>query len=109
MIQGKKNAGDGGVQKGGDEADEQGAQAEAGKVVSAIWSDGADAAELDADGGEIRKTGEREGSESVGAVGHEIRRLFPAFHEEIRVVFVDGKLGAEQAGDGMDVFHINAH
>src|ERR1041384_7636901 len=53
----QKHAGNGRIQQSRREADEQCAQTEAGEIVPAIGCDGADAAQLNADGGEIRKTG----------------------------------------------------
>ena len=61
----EKDAGDAGVDERGQEAGEQAARPEAGEVAAPGRGHGADAADLDADGREVREASQREGGEDV--------------------------------------------
>src|ERR1043166_4807085 len=105
----QKHAGDGGVEQRGHEADKQCTQTKARQIMAAFGCNRADAANLNADGSEVRKAGERESRKRVGTSRQEIRLGFPSLHHEVGVIFIDGKLRAQQAANFRNVRRFDAH
>src|SRR4051812_2385584 len=90
----QQHAGDGGVEQRCGETNKQGPAAEAGQVVAAFRCEGADAAELNADRGEVGETGEGECRQLVRARAHVVGDRLPALELQVGVVLVDRQLGA---------------
>src|ERR1019366_10101295 len=76
----QQHARDGGVQQRGNEADEQRSSAEPCEVMAALRGQRADAAELNAERGEVRETGESKRRQLVRSLGHVARQRGPLPH-----------------------------
>ena len=78
-------------------AGEHGAEAEAGEVVAAVGDEGADAADLHADGAEVGEAAEGEGGDGEGARGERGLRCAPSCG--VGDELVEDGAGAEQVAD----------
>src|SRR5215471_17757357 len=92
----EQNSRDSCVEQRRDETNKECAKTQACEIVPAFGRNGSDAAELNADRGKISEPGKGEGGKSIRPIGHKIGRRFPALHDQVGVVLVDGELGSQE-------------
>lgn len=99
----EQHAGDAGGEEGGDGAPEHGADTEGAEEGTFFGGEDADAADLDADGGEVGKTAEGIGGDDDGFFVEEESGVAGLGEGGVGDEFVDDHLFAEEGAEDEDV------